>query len=113
MASLLKRYKEILFVCQTCTRNISNRATCGKIKRKYYERLYPTTVVLPNGATINVRYPQPRQIIKLPIDITKLSPEEQAALKRRRQPKTEIEVEKEIEDNFDRRKYLQYMNKSK
>lgn len=51
--------------------------------------------------------------IQLPIDITKLSPEEQAALKRRRQPKTEIEVEKEIEDNFDRRKYLQYMNKSK
>ncbi|XP_062586164.1 large ribosomal subunit protein mL55-like [Saccostrea cucullata] len=112
MASLLTRYREILITCQACIRHVSNKATCSKIQRKYYERLYPTILVLPNGATINIRYHKPRQIIKLPIDITKLSPEEQLALKQRRKPKTEIKVEKEIEDNYDRRKYLQYMNRS-
>uniref|UniRef100_K1RC04 Uncharacterized protein n=1 Tax=Magallana gigas TaxID=29159 RepID=K1RC04_MAGGI len=50
-------------------------------------------------------------MVQLPIDITKLTPEEQAALRRRRQPKTEIKLEKEIEDNYDRRKYLKYIKK--
>ena len=48
---------------------------------------------------------------QLPIDISKLSPEEQAALRRRRKPKTEIKVEKEIEDNYDRKKYVNFLKK--
>ncbi|XP_022317724.2 large ribosomal subunit protein mL55-like [Crassostrea virginica] len=111
MASLLARYKNLIFTCNACVRHSSNRATCAKVDRKYYERHYQTLLVLPNGATINVRYPQPRQIIKLPIDISKLSPEEQAALRRRRKPKTEIKVEKEIEDNYDRKKYVNFLKK--
>ncbi|XP_052689307.1 39S ribosomal protein L55, mitochondrial-like [Crassostrea angulata] len=111
MASLMSRYKNLIFPCQACVRHNSNRVSCAKVDRKYYERLYPTLLVFPNGSTINIRNPQPRQIIQLPIDITKLTPEEQAALRRRRQPKTEIKLEKEIEDNYDRRKYLKYIKK--
>lgn len=50
-------------------------------------------------------------LFQLPIDISKLSPEEQAALRRRRKPKTEIKVEKEIEDNYDRKKYVNFLKK--
>ena len=35
-----------------------------KVKRSMYCRTYDTTMVLPDGATIRVRYPEPRQIIR-------------------------------------------------
>ncbi|KAK3089562.1 hypothetical protein FSP39_004634 [Pinctada imbricata] len=73
-----------------------------------YVRQYPTTIVLPNGATIQARYKEPRQIIKLPIDISTLTEEELEALKRKRKPKEVFVEEKEIEDSFDKNKYSKY-----
>ena len=35
-----------------------------QVKRELYLRTYDTTMVLPDGATIRVRYPEPRQIIR-------------------------------------------------
>ena len=35
-----------------------------QVKRALYLRTYDTTMVLPDGATIRVRYPEPRQIIR-------------------------------------------------
>ena len=35
-----------------------------KVKRGAYCKTYDTTMVLPDGATIRVRYPEPRQIIR-------------------------------------------------
>ena len=34
------------------------------MKRALYLRTYDTTMVLPDGATIRVRYPEPRQIVR-------------------------------------------------
>lgn len=47
-------------------RQISSSTTSiTKIKRPIYMRTYPTVVVSPNGASINVRYNEPRKIIKV------------------------------------------------
>lgn len=43
----------------------SSSASVTKIHRAVYTRTYPTIVVLPNGASINVRYSEPRKIIKV------------------------------------------------
>lgn len=63
------RYRNLIFPCQACVRHNSNRVSCAKVDRKYYERLYPTLLVFPNGSTINIRNPQPRQIIQVNIYI--------------------------------------------
>ncbi|CAH4019598.1 unnamed protein product [Pieris brassicae] len=49
--------------------------------------MYPTKVVLPNGASINIRYNEPRKIIKLPLDLSLLSDEEKKIRLDRRKPK--------------------------
>lgn len=50
----------------TFTRNLnSNVASVTKIHREIYTRMYPTKVVLSNGASINIRYHEPRKIIKV------------------------------------------------
>lgn len=43
----------------------SNTAAVVKVHRSIYARRYPTMVVLPNGATININYHEPRRIIKV------------------------------------------------
>jgi len=70
-------------------------------------------MVLPNGATINVRYPEPRRLIKLPFDITSLSDAEQKLRMAKRQPKTEIRLEEELDVDFDASKYLSVTKKKK
>lgn len=40
-------------------------STITKIHRQIYARMYPTVVVLANGASVNVRYHEPRKIIKV------------------------------------------------
>ncbi len=48
------------------TRQLScHRASITKVGRQTFTRTYPTVLVLPDGATISVRYPVPRQIIKV------------------------------------------------
>lgn len=49
-----------------CRRYINNNiASISKIHREIYTRMYPTKVVLENGASINIRYHEPRKIIKV------------------------------------------------
>lgn len=43
----------------------SNASAITKIHRATYARTYPVVVVLPNGATINVKYHEPRKIIQV------------------------------------------------
>lgn len=47
-------------------RNVSS-ATAGitKTHRLLYCRVYPTTVVQPDGSTITLRYHEPRQIVQV------------------------------------------------
>lgn len=73
----------------TATRGNCWRASIGKIARApntymplgtplgpescallRYQRLYPTTMVLPDGATIRFRYKEPREIVKVPFPLS-------------------------------------------
>lgn len=49
-------------------RNISSStAAITKVHRLLYCRLYPTMVVQPDGSTINIRYHEPRKIVRVKI----------------------------------------------
>lgn len=43
----------------------NNVASVTKIHRELYTRMYPTRVVLADGASFNIRYHEPRKIIKV------------------------------------------------
>lgn len=50
----------------TQIRNVSSKsAAVTKIHRTLYCRMYPTLLVQPDGSTINIRYHEPRQIIRV------------------------------------------------
>lgn len=89
----------------------SNTAIIAKVHRKMYARLYPTTVVLPDGSSFNIRYYEPRKIIKLPLDLSTLSEAERMARLERRKPKKKVKIEEDIEDDFDARKYVHFLKK--
>lgn len=48
-----------------CGRNNSNTASVTRTKRIIYPRMYPTLLVYPDGSTVNIRYKEPRKIIKV------------------------------------------------
>lgn len=49
-------------------RNVSSvTASITKAHRLLYLRHYPTVMVQPDGSTINIRYHEPRQIIRVRI----------------------------------------------
>nr|XP_029714038.1 39S ribosomal protein L55, mitochondrial-like [Aedes albopictus] len=89
----------------------SNTASIVKVHRSVYARRYPTMVVLPDGATININYHEPRRIVKLPLDLSLLSESERKARLEKRKPKRVIHVEDEVEDNFNARKYANFIRK--
>lgn len=92
-------------------RGNSNAASVTRVKRATYVRSYPTVLVQPDGSTINVRYHEPRQLIKLPLRFEELTPEQQQIVLVKRKPPEKIIVQEEIEDNFDSKQYLKYIKK--
>ncbi|XP_058059942.1 large ribosomal subunit protein mL55 [Anopheles bellator] len=89
-----------------------NSAAVVKVHRSIYSRRYPTMVVLPDGATINISYHEPRRIIKLPLDLSLLSEAERKARIEKRKPKQKIRIEDDVEeDTFNANKYLKYIKK--
>ncbi|KAJ8984979.1 hypothetical protein NQ317_016890 [Molorchus minor] len=62
-------------------------ASITKPHRNTYTRTFPTILVNPNGSTINIRFLEPRQIIKLPINIWILSEAERKSKIDQRKPK--------------------------
>ncbi|XP_052867716.1 39S ribosomal protein L55, mitochondrial-like [Anopheles cruzii] len=90
----------------------SNSAAVVKVHRSIYSRRYPTMVVFPDGATINISYHEPRRIIKLPLDLSLLSEAERKARIEKRKPKQKIVIEDDVEeDTFNANKYLKYIKK--
>ncbi|KAK3599825.1 hypothetical protein CHS0354_022392 [Potamilus streckersoni] len=85
-----------------------NRASISRLNRGLYQRMYPTMIVLPDGATISVRYQEPRRIIKLPLDLSKLTSEQLAARQKRKTPKRIAVVEEEDDVQFDSNKYRKF-----
>ncbi|XP_046742160.1 39S ribosomal protein L55, mitochondrial [Diprion similis] len=98
---------------QTILRGLNCRtASVTKMHRKTYERMYPTIVVLPDGSSINIKYHEPRHIIKLPLNLATLSEAERKLRLIARKPKTFIKIEEDIDDDdFDAKKYLKFVKK--
>jgi len=88
------------------TRHLNaNRTSITKISRKVYAKTYPTVLVQEDGSTYHLKYKEPRQIIKLPFDMSSLSEAEKVKRIERRRPKKIIVIEDEIEDTFDASSY--------
>ncbi|XP_018578036.1 39S ribosomal protein L55, mitochondrial [Anoplophora glabripennis] len=93
-------------------RNLNSlSASITKPHRLTYVRTYPTVLVNPDGSTVTIRYPEPRKIIKLPINIWALSEAERKAIIEQRKPKKKVKLEDDLEDSFDSKKYLKYLKK--
>uniref|UniRef100_T1J5Q4 39S ribosomal protein L55, mitochondrial n=1 Tax=Strigamia maritima TaxID=126957 RepID=T1J5Q4_STRMM len=96
---------------ETCKRWNSNKSSVVKIGRNVFTRMYPTVLVYPNGATIKIRYHEPRKLIKLPFDLNSISASEQMIRLKKKKPKEKIIVEDDIEDAIDFHKYLKISKK--
>ncbi|VEL18622.1 unnamed protein product [Protopolystoma xenopodis] len=74
--------------------------------------MYPTFLVFPNGASIGIRYPEPRCILKLPLDLNDCTPEEREKRLLRRRPRARLIIREEIEETFDRNNYTFLLKKT-
>ncbi|XP_077078865.1 large ribosomal subunit protein mL55 [Siphateles boraxobius] len=90
----------------------SNRTCVVRFGRQKYERMYPVLLVRPDGSTINIRYREPKRIIKMPVDITTLSEEERKIRMRRREPKRAAKQKlDDFEDDFKVDDYSKFWKK--
>ncbi|XP_055376836.1 39S ribosomal protein L55, mitochondrial [Condylostylus longicornis] len=89
----------------------SATAAITKIKRPLYCRQYPVVIVNSDGSSINIRYSEPRKIIKLPLNINTLSESERKARIEARKAKKKVIIEAEMENTFDSKKYLKFLKK--
>lgn len=89
-----------------------NRASLTRVHRQTYARLYPILLVKQDGSTIHIRYPEPRRMLTMPLDLDSLSPEERRARFRKREGRLkEKEEEPELGDDFDVVQYKQFWSK--
>ncbi|KAJ8910390.1 hypothetical protein NQ315_003511 [Exocentrus adspersus] len=94
-------------------RNLNSfSASITRPHRLTYVRTYPTVLINPDGSTITIRYFEPRQLIKLPLNVWTLSEADRKARLEQRKPKKKVKVEDDLEDAFDSKKYLKYFKKS-
>uniref|UniRef100_A0A8C5L8X6 Mitochondrial ribosomal protein L55 n=2 Tax=Jaculus jaculus TaxID=51337 RepID=A0A8C5L8X6_JACJA len=93
----------------------SSRASITRLRRQTYARLYPVLLVKQDGSTIHVRYPEPRRMLVMPLDLDALSPEERRARFRKREAQLQQQKKEEPEmiDDFDTERYKQFWSKTK
>ncbi|XP_050738921.1 39S ribosomal protein L55, mitochondrial-like isoform X4 [Eriocheir sinensis] len=77
-----------------------HRTSTARIGRLTYTRTYPTLLVQSDGSTINIRYHEPRKIVKLPLDLSTLTEAERRKRLEARKPKVKVVLEDDIEDDF-------------
>lgn len=68
-------------------------------------------LVQPDGSCIRIRYDEPLNIIKLPVNVALLSEEERRLLLTKRKPKSKVIIAEEFNDDFDGNKYLNFKKK--
>ncbi|RNA41437.1 39S ribosomal mitochondrial [Brachionus plicatilis] len=101
------------------TRDASYRASLNSIKRPVYARMYPVTLVKPDGSSITIKYHEPIAIIKLPFDINQLNETEKKRrmLKRQMSSKGDRKSSDSVNQimdktvKFDPKKYLNLTKK--
>ncbi|XP_050299328.1 39S ribosomal protein L55, mitochondrial [Anthonomus grandis grandis] len=79
--------------------------------RLTYARTYPTLLVQPDGSTYTIRYPEPRRIIKLPLNIWTLTEAQRKERLEKRKPKKKVVIDDDLDDDFNSAKYLKYIKK--
>ena len=103
------------------------RSSITRFSRDTYSRLYPNYLVLPDGSTIRIRYPEPRHLVKvntsnelsyllnnlfqLPVDIASLSEKEQKTRLLRRSAVQKDKMEITLDTAYDPSAYLNEFNK--
>ncbi|KAH3730975.1 39S ribosomal protein L55, mitochondrial-like isoform X2 [Dreissena polymorpha] len=95
--------------CHAQSRHNSYKAGIARVNKKDFVRTYPVLVVQPDGSSLYIRYKEPRQILRLPEDLTKLTEEQKAERRRKLYPVKKIEVKEEIEDDFDPNEYAKML----
>ncbi|CAF0819120.1 unnamed protein product [Adineta ricciae] len=88
------------------TRTNCYRSSITRFSRDIYSRLYPNYLVLPDGSTIRIRYPEPRHLVKLPVDIASLSEKEQKTRLLRRSAVQKEKMEITLDTDYDPTAYL-------
>ena len=103
----------------------ANRCVVTKTKRATFARQYPTRAVLPDGSTItgkiallyknviynlyiSVKYPEPRHLIRFPINLDEATEEQKKRIQLLRRPKQKLIVEEDKGAKFDPRKYVKF-----
>ncbi|CAG5130247.1 unnamed protein product [Candidula unifasciata] len=94
----------------SCIRNTSTAIAVTTVKRSVYPRLYPTVLVFPDGSTLNIQYRDPRKIVKLPVDFSKLSEAEKRQVLLSRKPKQKLEKIEDFGESIDISEYSKYFN---
>ncbi|XP_014250677.1 39S ribosomal protein L55, mitochondrial [Cimex lectularius] len=95
-----------------CGLSSASAALTRPHRGKYFLE-YPTKVVLSDGSSITVRYHEPQQIIKLPLDLSTLSEAEAKARLERRRPKVKVVIENDDIGIIDKKKYLKLIKNKK
>ncbi|XP_051023872.1 39S ribosomal protein L55, mitochondrial [Acomys russatus] len=93
----------------------SSRASLTRLRRQAYARLYPVLLVKQDGSTLHIRYPEPRRMLAMPLDLDALSPEERRARFRKREAQLQQKWKEEPEmvDSFDTERYKRFWTKTK
>jgi len=86
----------------------ANRCVVTKIKRTTFARLHETPAVLPDGSTIMIKYPEPRHLIRFPINLETASSEEKARIDKIRRPRQKLIITEDKGVKFDPRKYVKF-----
>jgi large subunit ribosomal protein L55 len=104
-ANFLLRTNHVILAEQRREFN-ANRAMVTKIKRNLFARLYPATLVNPDGSTIRIKYQYPRGIVKMPLDFDKLDSSMQKKVRLMRQPREDANKKQDtVTVAFDPMKY--------
>lgn len=82
-------------------------AAITKKHRKVYPHDYLTYLVLPHGGSIRIKYPVPRQIIRLPLDINTLDEEQRKLWLEKRKVFVKVKISDDYVDDFDESQFFQ------
>ncbi|VDM16556.1 unnamed protein product [Hydatigera taeniaeformis] len=109
-------FRFAFFLCTKVPHYPSSTRVCiTRVNRDLYGRMYPVYLALSNGATIRIRYKEPRHVLQLPLDLDECDEEERARRLLRRKPRERLELQEDtgFEDSFDPTAYDFLLSKSK